>query len=71
MKVVSPGQMAEIDNISINRFGIPGVVLMENAALKVVEEVFRTMGTVENKTVFLFAGKGNNGGDAFAAARHL
>ncbi len=71
MKVVTPGQMNEIDSKTINGIGIPGVVLMENAALKVVEEICRSLGNVSGRLVCIFAGKGNNGGDAFAAARHL
>ncbi len=63
--------MNELDNITINKFRIPGIVLMENAALKVVEEIFKTLGQLEDKNILVFAGKGNNGGDAFAVARHL
>lgn len=71
MKVVTPKQMNEIDNITINRLGIPGIVLMENAAIKVVDEIIKYLGEVLNKEILVFAGKGNNGGDAFAVARHL
>lgn len=71
MKVATPEQMNEIDSITINRIGIPGIVLMENAAVKVVDEVARTLGNVSGRNIAVIAGKGNNGGDAFAAARHL
>ncbi len=71
MKIVTPGQMNIIDSTTINRVGIPGIVLMENAALQVVEEIGRIFGTIKGKRIFLFAGKGNNAGDAFAVARHL
>lgn len=71
MKVVNPKQMNEIDSIAINRFGIPGIVLMENAALKVVDEIAKSLGIIRDKSIVVFAGKGNNGGDALAAARHL
>lgn len=71
MKVVTPAQMREIDSRTINRIGIPGAVLMENAALAVVEEITRSLGCVAGKNIVILAGKGNNGGDAFAAARHL
>jgi len=71
MKIVTPEQMKEIDMQSISNIGVPGIVLMENAAIKVAEEVERTLGSVENKNIIFFAGKGNNGGDAFAAVRHL
>jgi hydroxyethylthiazole kinase-like uncharacterized protein yjeF len=71
VKVVTPGQMSEIDRVSICRYGIPGVVLMENAALRVVEELDTDLAGLRGKTIVMFAGKGNNGGDVFAAARHL
>jgi len=71
MKVVKPEQMSEIDKIAIEKYGIPGIILMENAALKVVEEIDKTIGCISGKKAVIFAGKGNNGGDAFAVARHL
>jgi len=71
MKVVTPGQMREFDSYAINTVGIPGVVLMENAALKVVDEIMKDYGGVKDMCICVFAGKGNNGGDAFAVARHL
>lgn len=71
MKVVTPGQMNMIDSISIQKIGIPGIVLMENAALQVLKEIIKDLGDVRNKTIAVFAGKGNNGGDGFALARHL
>jgi ADP-dependent NAD(P)H-hydrate dehydratase / NAD(P)H-hydrate epimerase len=71
MKVVSHKEMNEIDRRCIMEIGIPGMVLMENAALRVVEEIEKDLHGVRGKRIVLFAGKGNNGGDAFAAARHL
>ncbi len=72
MKLAAPKQMNEIDSYAINRLGIPGIVLMENAAARVVEEIAdQCGGSVLGRNVLLLAGKGNNGGDAFAAARML
>jgi len=71
MKVVKPEEMAKIDKAAIEEYGIPGIVLMENAALSVVEEIKNSLGSISDKKVIVFAGKGNNGGDAFAVARHL
>ncbi|HHV96984.1 MAG TPA: NAD(P)H-hydrate dehydratase [Clostridiaceae bacterium] len=71
MKVVKPEEMAKIDKTAIEEYGIPGIVLMENAALSVVEEIKNTLGSISDKRVIVFAGKGNNGGDALAVARHL
>ncbi|ODM27492.1 bifunctional ADP-dependent (S)-NAD(P)H-hydrate dehydratase/NAD(P)H-hydrate epimerase [Clostridium sp. Bc-iso-3] len=71
MRVVTPTQMREIDTYTIQSIGIPGIVLMENAAIRMTDEILKDCGSVVNKNIFLFAGKGNNGGDAFAIARHL
>jgi len=64
--------MSKIDKFSIEEIGIPGIVLMENAALKVVEEILKMLdGKVSGTKIVILAGKGNNGGDALAVARHL
>lgn len=72
MLVATPTQMNRMDAAAIHEFGIPGMVLMENAARRVAEETLLLLnGSTEKKNILLVAGKGNNGGDAFAAARHL
>lgn len=71
MKVVTPLQMREIDSYTIKSMGIPGTVLMENAAIRAVDQIISDLSDVRDKHIYLFAGKGNNGGDAFAIARHL
>jgi len=63
--------MKKIDKTAINDIGIPGMVLMENAASGVVREVKKILGGIPGKSVAVLAGKGNNGGDAYAVARHL
>lgn len=63
--------MAELDRVAINRFGIPGLVLMENAALKVVQYIKEIYPDPQRGRVIIFCGKGNNGGDGFVIARHL
>lgn len=63
--------MREIDQKAMQEYGIPGLVLMENAGLAVCRVVERLLGGVEGKTVLLVCGKGNNGGDGFVAARQL
>ncbi len=76
MRVVSAGQMRSIDANAINNFGIPGIVLMENAALAVVREIKNILIINEKKSfrglkAVIMVGKGNNGGDGLAIARHL
>lgn len=71
MVVVTPSQMRKIDQRAIEQFGIPGVVLMENAAIKVVEVIESIYLLGERDKVVVLAGMGNNGGDGLAVARHL
>jgi NAD(P)H-hydrate epimerase len=67
----SPEEMAHWDRLSINQFGISGQILMENASREALHVLLQEYGEVCGKQVTLFAGSGNNGGDAFALARHL
>lgn len=67
----TPGEMAAWDAEAIGEFGIPGSVLMENAAREAMRVLECQAGPLDDKTVYLFAGSGNNGGDAFAMARYL
>ncbi len=71
LNAVSSKQMSSIDRRTIEEVMIPGIVLMENAALKVFQEVMRTIKKTALQAVGVFAGKGNNGGDAFSVAKHL
>lgn len=71
MYLLTAEEMQKLDRTAINELGIPGVVLMENAGLQVVEEIHRIIGDPRGKTITIFAGKGNNGGDGFVIARHL
>lgn len=60
-------QMKSIDNYCIEKLGIPGIVLMENAALKVVKNI--DLDSFNSFTIV--CGVGNNGGDGLAIGRHL
>src|SRR3990167_6058624 len=77
MRFVTTTQMREIDRRAIKEYGIPSILLMENAGTAVAHEVVKIFGTVLKKErtvpvkIAIFAGKGNNGGDGFVAARHL
>jgi NAD(P)H-hydrate epimerase len=70
MKLLTPLQMKTIDQTAIERIGIPGIVLMENAALQVVAKA-TSMLKGRGNPITVIAGAGNNGGDAFAVTRHL
>lgn len=71
MRLVTAGEMGAIDRKAIEDYGIPGVVLMENAGLRVVEVITGLLNDPNDKKVVVVAGKGNNGGDGFVVARHL
>lgn len=63
-------EMQAFDANTIHHFKIPGLVLMEQAALASVEEILRLFPSKKEK-VLILSGKGNNGGDAMAVARLL
>lgn len=69
MKIVTAEQMRSIDRRATERFGVPSIVLMENAALAVVDAIFEHFADIERAAIF--CGTGQNGGDGFAIARHL
>lgn len=71
MKVVDSVVMRRLDEVAIKKYGIPGLVLMENAGRGVARIIERELSGCNNKRVSIFAGKGNNGGDGFVIARHL
>lgn len=76
-KIVSVEQMRSLENRAIEEYFMPAMLLMENAGIAVANEVYGMLpaamekGEKTNNRVAVFAGKGNNGGDAFVAARHL
>lgn len=65
-----PADIREADNIAAAKYGVPSVVLMENAAKNAARAAVELAGDPKDRFVIL-AGRGNNGGDGFAAARHL
>ncbi|MEA2463637.1 MAG: ADP-dependent NAD(P)H-hydrate dehydratase / NAD(P)H-hydrate epimerase, partial [Acidobacteriota bacterium] len=69
MKILNSEQMRNIDRRATESFGIPSIVLMENAAIAVVDAVFEHY--PEADRVAIVCGTGMNGGDGFAIARHL
>jgi len=69
MKILTSDQMRNVDRRATERFGIPSLLLMENAAIAVVDAIFEHFPTCERASIF--CGPGSNGGDGFAVARHL
>lgn len=71
MRVVTAAEMRQIDGTAMEKYGIPGIVLMENAGLRVVEVVEGILQSLKGKVFTILVGKGNNGGDGLVVARHL
>jgi len=69
MKILTSQQMQSIDRRATERFGVPSIVLMENAALAVVDAIAAHYPKADR--VAIFCGTGSNGGDGLAVARHL
>jgi len=63
--------MRHIDRRAVSRFGVPEIVLMENAGLRLLEVLQRIEGDLRTRRILLLCGRGNNGGDTFVLARHL
>ncbi|MBI2442213.1 MAG: NAD(P)H-hydrate dehydratase [Lentisphaerae bacterium] len=73
MKVITTAAMRELELKSAAEYNVPSKLLMDHAGLGVarfVDYLFRVKGYY-NRVVRLVAGRGNNGGDVFAAAWHL
>lgn len=70
MKLATAQQMRNIDREAEEVYNIPGILLMENAGIKVASHVFGEDSSCSKK-ICIICGKGNNGGDGFTAARHI
>ncbi|TMM27726.1 MAG: hypothetical protein E6F99_30860, partial [Actinobacteria bacterium] len=65
---LSRDEVRELDRRAIEGFGVPGVVLMENAGRGCAELLMRL--NPERRPTVILCGPGNNGGDGFVIARH-
>jgi len=73
MKVLTAAEMREVDRLTTERYGVPGLQLMETAGTRVAAACDKFVGTAATRPakVAVLCGKGNNGGDGLVAARHL
>jgi NAD(P)H-hydrate epimerase len=69
--VFSRDAVRRLDRLAVQEFGIPSIVLMENAARHVADVALDGLESIETPKVLIVCGPGNNGGDGLAAARHL
>lgn len=67
-RTLTRGEVREIDRLAIEEYGLPGILLMENAGANAARllEALHISGPVA-----LACGPGNNGGDGLVIARHL
>lgn len=71
MKILTARQMRTIDRRATERYGVAGLVLMENAGRAVVEHLLASDAKLASRRVAVVCGGGNNGGDGLVVARHL
>src|SRR5438477_10157393 len=71
MRILTPEQLREVDRLSTEKYGIPSLILMENAGMRVAEVLAHEFEDLDQLTIAILCGKGNNGGDGFVVARQL
>ena len=72
MKLVTAKEMRMLEQIAIQDYGMPSILLMEHAGKRLAAKCMELMDQTQcRQTVWIFVGKGNNGGDGLVAARHL
>jgi NAD(P)H-hydrate epimerase len=69
MQYVSAAQMAEVDDLAVNKFNIGVLQMMEHAGWNLAKLV--TSFVRSDTVVHVLVGRGNNGGGGLCAARHL
>ncbi len=70
MKILTAAEMRSVDRRTIEA-GIPGLILMENAASRTVDVMIDRFAPLRDRSILIVCGKGNNGGDGLAIARQL
>jgi len=69
---ISSDQMYQIENIGESEFSMKKILMMENAGSRIADLLVSEFGNeIINKSIIAVCGKGNNGGDALVAMRHL
>ena len=71
MEVLTGEQMRRVDRRTIEDWGVPSVLLMESAGRGIAVALLEDLSEAAAHGVLVLCGKGNNGGDGLAAARHL
>lgn len=71
MKLSLVSEMRELERITMEDYGIPSLILMENAGLGTVSMAERLLGSCKDCFCPIFIGPGNNGGDGLVIGRQL
>lgn len=79
MRSLTRQQSREIDRIATEKYGIPSILLMENAGRNATDVILNLVEEIgeehyyksEEPRVAVLCGGGNNGGDGYVIARHL
>jgi NAD(P)H-hydrate epimerase len=71
IRLATAEEMRRADRRATERFGVPSLLLMENAGRGAADVIERAFGPARGRRVAVVCGKGNNGGDGFVVARHL
>jgi NAD(P)H-hydrate epimerase len=69
VSVFTRESIRRLDRLAVEEFGIPSILLMENAAIGVAAAALKMVR--RGARIAIYCGPGNNGGDGLAAARHL
>ena len=71
MRILTSEQAYFLDKTSTDKFGINSIDLMRNAGKKIALKIEDILNNYSTPKVLILCGKGNNGGDGYAAASFL
>lgn len=72
MRICTASEMRELDRVADQDYGLDASILMENAGRAAAQAIIDRFPDAGRSTeILIFAGKGNNAGDAFVVARRL
>jgi ADP-dependent NAD(P)H-hydrate dehydratase / NAD(P)H-hydrate epimerase len=71
LNAITAARMRRADRLTISRYGIPVLLLMENAGRAVAEATRALLKKKRGRRVIVLCGSGHNGGDGVVAARYL
>ena len=71
MKLLTKKQARELDRVAMEEYNIKGIQLMGSAGLAIADLTVKKTGSIQDTNITILCGKGNNGGDGFAAAIEL